>query len=47
MIREVPVDDDYGMHRINAMIADAKAEYAAEVRDTGGEAVDGDISEGF
>jgi hypothetical protein len=45
-----PVDDEYGVDRINAMIADIEAEYAAK-RDVDGagavEEEDGDISEGF
>jgi hypothetical protein len=46
-----PVDDEYGVDRINAMIADIRAEYAAKMDiDRGGavdEEEDGDISEGF
>jgi hypothetical protein len=45
------VDDEYGVDRINAMIADINAEYAARIKDAGAGAVDeeeeGDISEGF
>jgi uncharacterized protein YeeX (DUF496 family) len=46
-----PIDDEYGMDRINAMIADIEADYAARVKDAGSGAADeeedGDISEGF
>jgi hypothetical protein len=45
-----PIDDEYGVDRINAMIADINAEYAARIKDA--RAVDdeedeGGISEGF
>ena len=46
-----PIDDEYGMERINAMIADIQSEYAAKMVIDGAVAVDeeeeGDISEGF
>jgi hypothetical protein len=45
-----PIDDEYGLDRINAMIADIEAEYAARMADAGVAAVDeqdGGISEGF
>jgi hypothetical protein len=45
-----PIDDEYGVDRINAMIADIKAEYAAKMGIAGVATVDeqdGDISEGF
>jgi hypothetical protein len=46
-----PIDDEYGMNRINAMIADIEAEYAAKMGIAGSDDVnekeDGDISEGF
>jgi hypothetical protein len=46
-----PIDDEYGVDRINAMIADIQSEYAAKVDIDGARAVDeeedGDISEGF
>jgi hypothetical protein len=44
-----PVDDEYGIDHINAMVADINAEYKAKMADAGVSAVDddGDISEGF
>jgi hypothetical protein len=46
-----PIDDEYGMDCLNAMIADIEAEYAARIKDAGAGAADeeedGDISEGF
>jgi hypothetical protein len=46
-----PVDDEFGVDRINAMIADIQSEYAAKMVIDGAGAVDeeeeGDISEGF
>jgi uncharacterized protein YeeX (DUF496 family) len=47
-----PIDDEYGVDRINAMIADINAEYTARIKDAGAGAADdeeedGDISEGF
>jgi hypothetical protein len=45
-----PIDDEYGIDRIKAMIAEVKAEYKAKMADAGVSAVDeedGDISEGF
>jgi hypothetical protein len=51
MILMEPVHDEYGVDRINAMIADIEAEYAARIMDAGSGAADveeeGDISEGF
>jgi hypothetical protein len=45
-----PVDDEYGMDRINAMISDIYAEYATKMGIAGhgaAEEEEGDISEGF
>jgi hypothetical protein len=46
-----PVDDEYGVDRINAMISDIEAEYAAMMGIAGAGAADeeedGDMSEGF
>jgi DNA/RNA endonuclease YhcR with UshA esterase domain len=48
---KVPVDDEYGTDRINAMIADIEAEYAAMMGIAGAGAADeeedGDMSDGF
>jgi uncharacterized protein YeeX (DUF496 family) len=46
------VDDEYGVDRINVMIADIKADYAARIKDAGSGAAfkeeeEGDVSEGF
>jgi hypothetical protein len=45
-----PIDDEYGMDSINAMIAEINAEYTARIMDAGSGAIDeeeGYISEGF
>jgi hypothetical protein len=50
---KAPIDDEYGMDRINAMIADIEAEYAAMMGVAGSDVAvnvdeqDGDISEGY
>jgi hypothetical protein len=42
-----PIDDGYGVDRINAIIADIYAQYTAEGVGVADEVEDGDISEGF
>ena len=43
-----PIDDEYGTDRINAMIADIEAEYAAKMSAVSAvDEEDGDISEEF